>query len=60
MRRSQRSGFTLLEVALATALLASVLGAALMVVHKGSRNDQERCIKYISTGRNGKTSKCVQ
>ena len=35
MRRSRRSGFTLLEVTLATALLAAVLGAALMVVQRG-------------------------
>ncbi len=35
MKRSHRSGFTLLEVVLASALLSAVLGAALMVVQRG-------------------------
>jgi len=35
MRRLHRKGFTLLEVVLATALLAAVMGAALMVVQRG-------------------------
>ena len=35
MKRSPRSGVTLLEVVLASALLAAVLGAALMVVQRG-------------------------
>ena len=35
MRRLRRKGFTLLEVVLATALLAAVMGAALMVVQRG-------------------------
>lgn len=35
MKRRSRSGFTLLEVVLAAALLASVMGAALMVVQRG-------------------------
>lgn len=35
MRRTRRSGFTLLEVVLASALLSAVLGAALMVVQRG-------------------------
>jgi prepilin-type N-terminal cleavage/methylation domain-containing protein len=35
MKRRSRSGFTLLEVVLTAALLASVMGAALMVVQRG-------------------------